>query len=104
MAPTRRGAPPVPQERPREGTRGADQGVTRMRSQSPWRKVGQPSRPPTQKEKPMPYCTVETENDAPIKIYYEDHGRGQPVVLLHGFPDSGRLWRRQVPALTGAGY
>ena len=52
----------------------------------------------------MPYCTVGTENEAPIKIYYEDHGRGQPVVLLHGFPDSGRLWRHQVPALTGAGY
>src|SRR4051794_2813359 len=75
-----------------------------MRSQPPWLKVGQPSRPPTQKEKAMPYCTVETENEAPIKIHYEDHGRGQPVVLLHGFPDSGRLWRHQVPALTGAGY
>src|SRR4051794_5733405 len=75
-----------------------------MRSQPPWLKVGQPSRPPTQKEKAMPYCTVETENEAPIKIHYEDHGSGQPVVLLHGFPDSGRLWRHQVPALTGAGY
>ena len=52
----------------------------------------------------MPYCTVGTENEAPIKIHYEDHGSGQPVVLLHGFPDSGRLWRHQVPALTGAGY
>jgi pimeloyl-ACP methyl ester carboxylesterase len=29
---------------------------------------------------------------------------GRPVVLLHGFPDSGRLWTKQVPALAGAGY
>jgi pimeloyl-ACP methyl ester carboxylesterase len=31
-------------------------------------------------------------------------GSGTPVVLLHGFPDSGRLWRNQVPALAGAGF
>src|SRR5882672_2323861 len=31
-------------------------------------------------------------------------GSGSPVVLLHGFPDSGRLWRRQVPALAEAGF
>jgi pimeloyl-ACP methyl ester carboxylesterase len=35
---------------------------------------------------------------------YEVTGEGQPVVLLHGFPDSGRLWRHQVPALAGAGF
>ena len=35
---------------------------------------------------------------------YEVTGAGQPVVLLHGFPDSGRLWRHQVPALAGAGF
>src|SRR5258708_5069780 len=34
---------------------------------------------------------------------YEVAGEGRPVVLLHGFPDSGRLWRHQVPALAGAG-
>src|SRR6201996_214502 len=35
---------------------------------------------------------------------YEVTGEGRPVVLLHGFPDSGRLWRHQVPALAGAGF
>ena len=35
---------------------------------------------------------------------YEVTGEGPPVVLLHGFPDSGRLWRHQVPALAGAGF
>ena len=39
-----------------------------------------------------------------IGIEYEVTGQGRPVVLLHGFPDSGRLWRYQVPALAGAGF
>ncbi len=39
-----------------------------------------------------------------IGIHYEVTGEGQPVVLLHGFPDSGRLWRHQVPALAEAGF
>ncbi len=37
-------------------------------------------------------------------IEYEVTGNGQPVVLLHRFPDSGRLWRHQVPALAAAGF
>ena len=39
-----------------------------------------------------------------VRIEYEVTGRGRPVVLLHGFPDSGRLWRHQVPALAEAGF
>ena len=39
-----------------------------------------------------------------VGIEYEVTGDGRPVVLLHGFPDSGRLWRGQVPALAGAGF
>ena len=39
-----------------------------------------------------------------IGIEYQVTGQGRPVVLLHGFPDSGRLWRHQVPALAGAGF
>src|SRR6202012_52045 len=35
---------------------------------------------------------------------YEVTGHGAAVVLLHGFPDSGRLWRHQVPALAEAGF
>ena len=39
-----------------------------------------------------------------VGIEYQVVGEGRPVVLLHGFPDSGRLWRYQVPALAAAGF
>jgi pimeloyl-ACP methyl ester carboxylesterase len=39
-----------------------------------------------------------------LSIYVEDHGSGAPVVLLHGWPDSGRLWRHQIPFLTARGF
>ena len=52
----------------------------------------------------MPIVKVGTENSADIEIYYEDHGAGQPVVLIHGYPLSGRAWDKQVPALLEAGY
>ena len=38
----------------------------------------------------MPTVTVGRENSADIEIYYEDHGAGQPVVLIHWYPFSGR--------------
>lgn len=40
----------------------------------------------------MPYVTVGEENSGPIKLYYEDHGSGQPVVLIHGYPLDGHSW------------
>jgi non-heme chloroperoxidase len=52
----------------------------------------------------MPTVTVGQENGAGIEIYYEDHGAGQPVVLIHGYPLSGRAWDKQVPVLLDAGY
>jgi non-heme chloroperoxidase len=52
----------------------------------------------------MPAVTVGRENSADIEIYYEDHGAGQPVVLIHGYPLSGRAWDKQAPALLEAGY
>ncbi|CAA9581701.1 MAG: Non-heme chloroperoxidase [uncultured Thermomicrobiales bacterium] len=52
----------------------------------------------------MAYVTVGQENSAPIELYYEDHGAGRPVVLIHGFPLSGRSWEKQISALLGAGY
>jgi non-heme chloroperoxidase len=52
----------------------------------------------------MPHVQVGTENGAPVELYYEDHGTGRPVVLIHGWPLSGRSWEQQVPALIDAGY
>jgi len=52
----------------------------------------------------MATVTVDSEHSAPIDLYYEDHGSGDPVVLIHGWPLSGRSWEKQVPALIGAGY
>jgi non-heme chloroperoxidase len=52
----------------------------------------------------MPYVTVGKENSDDIELYYEDHGSGQPVVLIHGYPLSGASWEKQVPALLNAGY
>jgi non-heme chloroperoxidase len=52
----------------------------------------------------MPYITVGQQNTTHIQLYYEDHGTGQPVVLIHGFPLSGRAWERQERALLDAGY
>ncbi len=52
----------------------------------------------------MPKLTVGDENGTPIELYYEDHGTGRPVVLIHGWPLSGRSWESQVPALLEAGH
>jgi non-heme chloroperoxidase len=52
----------------------------------------------------MPYIGVGTENSGAIELHYEDHGAGPPVVLIHGYPLSGRAWDRQVPALLAAGH
>ena len=39
-----------------------------------------------------------------LSFHVRDQGTGTPVILLHGFPDTGDLWRNQVPALVGAGF
>ena len=51
----------------------------------------------------MPYVSVGQENSGSIDLYYEDHGSGAPVVLIHGYPLSGRAWDRQLPVLLDAG-
>src|ERR1700733_3251897 len=52
----------------------------------------------------MAVITVGTENSGPINLYYEDYGSGAPVILIHGYPLSGRAWDKQVPPLLAAGH
>jgi non-heme chloroperoxidase len=52
----------------------------------------------------MPRLQVAKEKDVPVELHYEDYGSGDPVVLIHGWPLSGRSWESQVPALVGAGH
>ena len=52
----------------------------------------------------MATITVGKENSTPIDLYYEDHGSGSPVVLIHGWPLSGASWEKQTAALLTAGH
>ena len=52
----------------------------------------------------MSTLTVGKENSTPIELYYEDHGSGSPVVLIHGWPLSGASWEKQTAALLAAGH
>ncbi len=52
----------------------------------------------------MSHVTVGTENSTDISLYYEDHGAGQPVVLIHGYPLDGSSWEKQTATLLDAGY
>src|SRR5580658_7312096 len=52
----------------------------------------------------MSYITVGKENSTNIDLYYEDHGSGKPVVLIHGYPLSGTSWEKQTLPLLAAGY
>jgi non-heme chloroperoxidase len=52
----------------------------------------------------VPYMSVGEENSGSIDLYYEDHGSGAPVVLIHGYPLSGRAWDKQLPLLLDAGH
>jgi non-heme chloroperoxidase len=52
----------------------------------------------------VPYTTVGQENSGNIDLYYEDHGQGRPIVLIHGYPLSSRAWDKQVPVLLEAGH
>jgi non-heme chloroperoxidase len=44
------------------------------------------------------------ENSGNIDLYYEDHGSGKPVVLIHGYPLNGASWEKQAPVLLDAGH
>jgi pimeloyl-ACP methyl ester carboxylesterase len=52
----------------------------------------------------MPFITVGRENSTDVEIYYEDHGDGQPVVLIHVYPLDGHSWEKQAAALLRAGF
>jgi non-heme chloroperoxidase len=52
----------------------------------------------------MPYVTVGKENSGDIQLYYEDHGSGDPVVLIHGYPLSGASWEKQLSVLLPQGH
>ena len=52
----------------------------------------------------MPFVTVGQENSANIRIYYEDHGSGPPVVLVHGYALNGQSWEKQEAVLLAAGH
>jgi non-heme chloroperoxidase len=52
----------------------------------------------------MPFVSVGKENSGSIDLYYEDHGSGTPVVLIHGYPLSGASWEKQIPILLNAGF
>jgi len=52
----------------------------------------------------MPYVTVGKENSGNIDLYYEDHGSGKPVVLIHGYPLNGASWEKQIAVLLAAGH
>ncbi|MGM8939516.1 alpha/beta fold hydrolase [Psychrobacter glaciei] len=52
----------------------------------------------------MPYVNVAQQDEQSVELYYEVQGTGKPVVLIHGWPLSGRAWEAQLPALVEAGY
>jgi non-heme chloroperoxidase len=52
----------------------------------------------------MPMLKARTDTHDQVELHYEDVGHGRPVVLIHGWPLSGRSWEAQVPALVEAGY
>jgi pimeloyl-ACP methyl ester carboxylesterase len=52
----------------------------------------------------MSFVNVGRENSTPIDLYYEDHGSGLPVVLIHGWPLNGDAWEKQTAALLAAGH
>ena len=52
----------------------------------------------------MSYVNVGKENSTNIDLYYEDHGSGRPVVLIHGYPLSSASWETQIPVLVDKGF
>ena len=69
-----------------------------------WTSSDEPRHRETKGATGMATITVGKENSTPIELYYEDHGSGSPVVLIHGWPLSGASWEKQTAALLDAGH
>jgi len=52
----------------------------------------------------MSFISVGKENSSSIDLYYEDHGSGKPVILIHGYPLNGASWEKQTAPLLASGY
>ena len=52
----------------------------------------------------MPTIQTKHAHAPQTELYYETYGQGRPVVLIHGWPLSGRMWEGQIDALRHAGY
>jgi non-heme chloroperoxidase len=64
----------------------------------------QSTHPERKRDAMSSYIKVGQENSTPVELYYEDHGAGSPVVLIHGWPLSGASWEKQTAALLAAGH
>jgi non-heme chloroperoxidase len=73
--------------------------ASRARSES-----SQSIQPDRRNESMSSYIKVGQENSTPVEVYYEDHGSGAPVVLIHGWPLNGASWEKQTAALLAAGH
>lgn len=52
----------------------------------------------------MPYIEISQSKSNAVQLHYQDFGSGPPVILIHGWPLSGRTWEPQVKALVEAGF
>lgn len=52
----------------------------------------------------MPHIEISQSNSKPVTLHYQDFGSGPPVVLIHGWPLSGRTWEPQIADLVDAGF
>lgn len=52
----------------------------------------------------MPFITVGIENSSEIQLYYEDQGKGDTLVFIHGYPSSGKAWEKQLSYFVEQGY
>lgn len=53
----------------------------------------------------MPFIeTEDIQREENVYLNYQDYGQGQPVILIHGWPLSHRMWENQIQAIVDAGF